>query len=298
MAEIHSLGWAFIPAIRGKRVAGGRRIRWIGAMRYDPIDPQLFVRNRARLRALMKPNSIAIVLANDIYPTNADGLLPFKQNADLFYLSGVDQEETVLVMMPGAQDVKEREILFVKETSEQIAIWDGEKLNKEQARAATGIDRVEWTGGFESWLHRLVPQIDHIYLVTNEHLRAGVIVETANDRFIKKIQARYPLHRYERLSPLMYQLRMIKDPVEVAIMQKACKITEAGFRRLLGFVKPGVGEWEVEAELLHEFVRRGSRGFAYGPIVGSGANACVLHYIDNDKPCKDGDLLLLDVAAE
>ncbi len=267
-------------------------------MRYEPIDPQLFIRNRERLRGLLKPDSIVIVLANDIYPTNADGTMAFKQNADLFYLTGVDQEDTVLVLMPGAKDPKEREILFVKETSEHIAIWEGEKLTKEQAKEATGIARIEWSHTFESWLHRLIPQAGHIYLATNEHLRAAAVVETANDRFIRKCQARYPLHRYERLAPLMHRLRMTKDPVEVEIIRKACKITEAGFRRLLGFVKPGVGEWEVEAELLHEFVRRGSRGFAYGPIIGSGKSACVLHYVENDKICQDGDLLLLDVAAE
>jgi Xaa-Pro aminopeptidase len=267
-------------------------------MRYEPIDPQLFVRNRDKLRALLKPNSIVIVLANDIFPTNADGTMAFKQNADLFYLTGVDQEDTVLVLMPDAKDPKEREILFVKETSEHIAIWEGEKLNKEQAKANTGIERIEWFQSFEAWLHRLIPQADNIYLATNEHLRATTVTETANDRFIKKCQARYPLHHYQRLAPLMHRLRITKDPVEVDIIQKACKITEAGFRRLLGFVKPGVGEWEVEAELLHEFVRRGSRGFAYGPIIGSGKNACVLHYVDNDKVCQDGDMLLLDVAAE
>lgn len=246
----------------------------------------------------MKPNSIAIIHANDIYPTNADGTMAFKQNADLFYLTGVDQEETVLVLMPDAKDPKQREILFVKETSELIAIWEGDKLTKEQARAATGIERIEWSASFESMLHSLVPQADNIYLPTNEHLRAAVIVETRNDRFIKQCQARYPLHRYERLAPLMHQLRMTKDPVEIDMIQKACDITEAGFRRLLGFVKPGVGEWEIEAELLHEFVRRGSRGFAYGPIIGSGKNACVLHYVENDKPCQAGDCVLLDVAAE
>jgi Xaa-Pro aminopeptidase len=267
-------------------------------MRYDAIDPQLFVRNREKLRALLQPNSIAIVLANDIYPTNADGTMAFKQNSDLFYLTGVDQEDTVLVLMPDAADPKEREILFVKETSEHIAIWDGEKLDKEQARQATGIERIEWSHGFESWIHRLVPQADHVYLATNEHLRAATVVETANDRFIKKCQARYPLHRYERLAPLMHRLRMIKDPVELAIIQRACDITEAGFRRLLGFVKPGVGEWEVEAELAHEFIRRGSRGFAYNPIVGTGKNACVLHYLDNHSVCQDGEMLLLDIAAE
>ena len=267
-------------------------------MRHEPIDPELFVRNRDRLRALLKPNSIVIVLSNDIMPTNADGVMPFKQNSDLLYLTGIDQEDTVLVMLPDCPEPKEREILFVKETSEQIAIWDGEKLTKEQARAISGIERIEWSASFEGWLHRLVPQVDHVYLTTNEHLRAAVVVETANDRFIRRCQDRYPLHRYERLAPLMHQLRMIKDPVELKYIQKACDITESGFRRLLGFIKPGVGEWEIEAELIHEFVRLGSRGFAYNPIIGSGKNACVLHYIENDKRCQDGEMVLLDVAAE
>lgn len=224
--------------------------------------------------------------------------MPFKQNSDLFYLTGVDQEETTLVLMPDAMDPNDREILFVKETSELIAIWEGEKLTKERARAATGIERVEWSHQLDAFLHRLVPQVEQIYLATNEHLRASVVVETRNARFIKECQARYPLHRYERLAPLMHRLRITKDKEELRIMQKACDITGAGFRRVLGFVKPGVGEWEIEAELLHEFVRRGSRGFAYTPIIGSGKNACVLHYIENDQVCQSGDLVLMDVAAE
>ena len=267
-------------------------------MRYQPIDPQLFVRNREKLRALLPADSIVIVLSNDIYPTNADGSMPFKQNADLFYLCGVDQEDTALVLFPDAKDPNQREILFVKETSEHIAIWEGEKLSKVEARKATGIERVEWHQLFDSMLHQLIPQASHVFLATNEYLRASLVVETANDRFIKKCQQRYPLHRYERLAPLMQQLRIIKEPQEIAIIQHACDITEAGFRRVLDFVKPGVGEWEVEAELIHEFVRRGSRGFAYQPIIGSGKNACALHYITNDAVCKDGDMLLLDVAAE
>jgi Xaa-Pro aminopeptidase len=267
-------------------------------VRYEPISPEFFVRNRGNLRGLLKPNSMVIVLANDIYPTNADGTMPFKQNSDLFYLTGVDQEETTLVLMPDAVDPKEREILFVKETSELIAVWEGEKLTKEQARAATGIERIEWSQAFDGFLHRMVPQVEHIYLLTNEHLRASVVVETRNARFIKGCQARYPLHRYERLAPLLHRLRMTKDAEEIKLLQRACDITEAGFRRVLGFIKPGVGEWEIEAELLHEFVRRGSRGFSYSPIIGSGKNACVLHYVENDKVCKDGEMILMDVAAE
>ncbi|MCF7732961.1 MAG: aminopeptidase P N-terminal domain-containing protein [Akkermansiaceae bacterium] len=267
-------------------------------MRYEPIDPQLFSGNRDRLRGLLQPNSIVIVKANDIYPTNADGTMAFKQNSDLFYLTGVDQEDTVLVMMPDAMDPKDREIIFVKETSEHIAVWEGEKLTKEGAQGVSGIARVEWSNTFASALHRLVPQAEHLYLTTNEHLRAAVVVETANDRFIRECQQRYPLHRYQRLAPLMHRLRMIKNPLEIPILQHACDITEAGFRRVLGFIKPGVGEWEIEAELLHEFTRRRSRGFAYGPIIGSGKNACVLHYVENDQICNDGEMVLMDVAAE
>ena len=267
-------------------------------MRYAPIPLDLFTRHREKLRAMLKPSSIVIMQGNDLYPTNADGNLPYKQNSDLFYLTGVEQEDTILVLMPDSVDSAEREILFIKETSERIAVWEGEKLTKEQARAATGIERIEWVHNFDSFLHRMVPQVESIYLTTNEHLRATSVVETRNARFIKECQTRYPLHRYERLAPLMHRLRMIKDQEEISIMQKACDITEQGFRRVLNFIRPGVGEWEIEAELLHEFVRRGSRGFAYAPIIGAGRNACVLHYVENDKICQDGDLILMDVAAE
>lgn len=267
-------------------------------MRYEPIDPQLFVTNRERLRALLKPNSVVILHSNDVYPTNADGTMPFRQQNDLYYLTGVDQEETILFLLPDAPEPRDREILLVKETSEYIAIWEGEKLTKTQAAKISGISRVEWIGSFEALLHRLVPQVENIYLITNEHLRAEVVVETKNARFIRDCQARYPLHRYERLAPLMHRLRMVKQPAEIEVIQKACDITEAGFRRVLGFIQPEAGEWEIEAEFMHEFLRRGSRGFAYTPIIGGGKNACVLHYITNDHVCREGDLILMDVAAE
>lgn len=248
---------------------------------------------------MLKPRSLVIVHANDVMPTNADGVMAHRQSTDLFHLTGIHQEETILLIATGLNaDPDHIEILFVRETNEQIAIWEGQKLDKDAATAASGIKRVEWTQAFENHFHRLAPQCDHIYLLTNEHLRAMAIVETRNDRFIHQCRQRYPLHVYERLAPLMHRLRMIKDDVEIAMMQKACDITEAGFRRVLGFVKPGVGEWEIEAEFLHEFVRSGSRGFAYLPIIGSGKNACALHYIDNNQYCQDGDMLLLDVAAE
>lgn len=267
-------------------------------MRYEKIDTGLFIRNRARLAKLLKPNSVVILHANDIYPTNADGVMPFKQNANMMHLCGIDQEETILVLFPDAQNPKDREILYVKETSEWIAIWEGAKLTKERVREISGVERVEWLGEFNGFFNTVVQQADHIYLETNEHNRMSTPVETRNARFIKECQERYPLHRYERLAKLMHEIRVIKDPEEIRLIQKACDITEAGFRRILGFIKPNIGEWEIEAELIHEFIRRGSRGFAYAPIIGSGLSNCVLHYIENSKRCLDGELVLLDVAAE
>ena len=267
-------------------------------MRYEAIDPEFFVRNRANLAAKMKPNSVMIIHANDIMPTNADGTLPWRQNNDLFYLSGVDQEETVVVIYPDAHVEADREILFVRETSELIAVWEGEKLTKERATEVSGIKNVQWVDSFEAALHRLVPQVENIYLHSNEHLRASTIVETRNRRFIAEVQERYPLHNLERAAPLLQNLRIIKDQEEIKYLQKAIDITELGFRRVLKFLKPGVGEWEVEAEYLHEFVRNKSRGFSYIPIIGSGKNACVLHYVENHDVCQDGDLVLMDVAAE
>ena len=231
-------------------------------------------------------------------PTNADGTMLLKQNTDLYYLSGIDQEESILLVFPDAKNKKEREILFIRETNETIAIWEGEKLTKEKARKLSGIENIQWITAFDAVFHRLVQQAEHLYLNTNEHLRAEISVETRDARFIKKCQSHYPLHRYERLAPLMHQLRMIKSNEEIKMLQKACDITEAGFRRILGFVKPGVGEWEVEAEYVHEFLTSKSKGFAYNPIIGSGKNACVLHYLENKNICEDGDMLLMDVAAE
>jgi len=267
-------------------------------MRFDPADPQLFVRNRARLTELFKDNGIAILHSNDVMPTNADGTMSLKQNTDLYYLSGVDQEESVLLLYPNAYDQKDREILFVRETNEHIAIWEGAKLTKEKATTLSGVTNVQWTSNFDNILHRLIQQAEHVYLNTNEYLRGATRVETRDARFIKKCKDAYPLHQYQRLAPLMHRLRITKDPEEIKMLQQACDITEAGFRRILEFVKPGVGEWEIEAEYIHEFLCSKSKGFAYPPIIGSGENACVLHYLDNNQVCQDGDLLLMDVAAE
>ena len=267
-------------------------------MRYDPIDSKLFESNRERLCRLMEPGAIAILHSNDVLPTNADGVLPFIQNSDLFYLTGVDQEESVLVLFPDAPEERDREILFVRETSELLAIWEGEKLTKERATEVSGVGRIEWTKDFDARLHQLIPQARMVCLATNEHLRATTVVQTRNDRFINECRQRYPLHRYERLAPLMHRLRITKNEIEIAQLQKASDITEAGFRRVLKFLKPGVGEWEIEAEYLHEFVRNRSRGFAYPPIIGSGGNACVLHYVENNRVCEDGQMVLMDVGAE
>ncbi|MFU8892822.1 MAG: aminopeptidase P N-terminal domain-containing protein [Luteolibacter sp.] len=268
-------------------------------MRTQSAPAEFFTRNRENLRAMLKPRSLLIAHSNDVMPTNADGVMPFRQNTDLYHLTGIHQEETILLIATGLPaDPDHTEILFVRETNEEIAVWEGHKLDKQAATATSGIQRVSWTRDFEGHFHRVAPQCDHIYLLTNEHLRAAAIVETRNDRFIRECRERYPLHTYERLAPLMQRLRMIKSDEEIAMLQKACDITGAGFRRVLGFVKPGVGEWEIEAEFLHEFVRSGSRGFAYLPIIGSGKNACVLHYNENNQVCNDGEMLLMDVAAE
>ncbi|MGK0189574.1 MAG: Xaa-Pro aminopeptidase [Verrucomicrobiales bacterium] len=267
-------------------------------MRYDPIDPDLFVDNRKRLVSRLKPQSIVILHSNDILPTNADGTLPFGQSSDLFHLTGIDQEESILVLFPDAADEKHRELLFVRETSELIAIWEGAKLTKEAALDRSAIVEIHWLEDFDKLFRGLILQAEHVYLNTNEHPRAMAAVETRDDRFRRDCVERFPLHKYERLAPLMHELRCKKNPIEIALVKQACDITEAGFRRVLGFLKPGVTEYEVEAEFMHEFLRRRSRGFAYPPIIAGGANACVLHYLENNQPCKDGDLLLLDVAAE
>lgn len=267
-------------------------------MKYHPIDPQLFVANRERLTALLQPKSLAILNANDVLPTNADGTLRFRQNNDLFYLSGIDQEESILLLFPDFPDPKHREVLFLRETNERVAVWEGYKYTKDHAREVSGIQTIYWTHQFDNILRTLVFEAEHLYLNTNEHTRAEVLVETRDARFVADFQRRFPLHRYERLAPLMHQLRAIKLPQEVELLSEAIRITEAGFRRVLGFVKPGVWEFEIEAELLHEFVRQRSRGFAYEPIVASGANACVLHYLFNNQQCKADDVILLDVAAE
>jgi Xaa-Pro aminopeptidase len=265
-------------------------------MRYAPIDPALFVNNRANLKKLLQRNSIAVVNANDILPTNADGSLLLRQNSDLFYLTGIEQEESILLLYPDAHDEKQHEILFLRQPNALMETWEGHKLTKDEAKKFSGVARVEWLSDFPALFHRLMCECEHVYMNTNEHKRANVVVETRDARFVKDVQARYPLHDFQRLARLMHRLRAVKSGIEVELLRKACAITEAGFRRVCQFVKPVVNEMEVEAEFAHEFIRRGGQ-FAYSPIIASGANACALHYLENNQPCKKGELLLLDVAA-
>ena len=269
-------------------------------MRYKQIDKSLFINNRKRLAAELNAGSVAVFNSNDIMPTNADGTMRFRQNNDLFYLTGVDQEETILMLFPDHPEKKFREVLFLRETSELIATWEGHKLTKDEARALSGIETILWTTDFHRVFNTALTMggAEFIYLNTNEHYRAEVAVETRDSRFIQWCKGKYPLHKYERVAPIMSKLRAVKSKEELNQMQIACDITNAAFRRVLKFVKPGVKEYEIEAEFIHEFLGSGSRGFAYEPIIASGANSCVLHYVENNKSCQAGDVLLLDVGAE
>lgn len=248
--------------------------------------------------ANMQPESIAVFNSNDIYPIGADSTLPFQQDRDIFYLSGIDQEETQLLLFPDAIEGKHKEILFIRKTDEHIAVWEGPKLTKEKATEISGIATVYWLEDFDQVFFELMTQADTIYFNTNEHYRQAVETQTREDRFILKTKEKFPAHRWAKSNPILQRLRSVKDPIELELIQKACDITEKGFRRILNFVKPGVWEYEIEAEFIHEFIRNRSRGFAYTPIIASGNNANILHYIENNQRCKDGDLLLLDVGAE
>jgi len=266
-------------------------------MKYHPIDRQLFIKNRQKFTAKMQANSLAIFNSNDIYPISADSTLPFAQHRDIFYLSGVNQEESILVLFPDSPKPEHREMLFLKETNDHIAVWEGAKLNKKQAFKTSGIKSVYWLQEFETVLFEVMTQTLAVYLNTNEHYRASVETETREARFVKWCQKKYPAHTYLRSQPILQRLRSVKESEEIALIQQACNITEKGFRRILKFTKPGVTEYEVEAEFSHEFLRNRADGWAYTPIIASGYNACVLHYIENNQECKAGDMMLLDVGA-
>ncbi|MDD9139417.1 MAG: aminopeptidase P N-terminal domain-containing protein [Candidatus Cardinium sp.] len=267
-------------------------------MRYRNIDPQLFITNRKKLISYLHPNSLVVLQANDSMPKNTDATMPFVQHSDLFYLSGIDQEETILLLYPDAIKSEWKEILFIKETNEMVEIWEGKKYTKEAARDRSGIEIIHWISAFEPLLHTLMGLAEQLYLSSNEHPRANCPVESRNGRFIRWVKEHYPLHRYERIAPIMQKLRSIKEPIELSLLQEACRITEAGFRSVLSIIQPGLMEYEAEALLAYEFIRRGSRGFAFEPIIASGANSCILHYHQNNQPCPAEGLLLLDIGAE
>lgn len=267
-------------------------------MKYHKIDKELFINNRTRFTQQLKAKSLAVFNSNDIVTTSADSTKPFEQHRDIFHLSGIDQEESILVLFPDCSKEAHREILFLKETSDLIAIWEGEKYTKEAAFETSGIKTVYWLDQFERVFKELACEAETIYLNTNEHLRANTEAETREDRFINWCKKEFPLHTYDRSAPIMHSIRSIKHPVELELMQEACDITEKGFRRILKFIKPGVMEYNIEAELMHEFLNNRSKGFAYTPIIGSGHAACVLHYIENNKVCNDGDVILMDFGAE
>jgi len=267
-------------------------------MRYQPLPASFYKKTRANFMAQMQGNSLAVFNSNDIYPISADSTLPFAQHRDIFYLSGVDQEESILLLFPTAHEEKHKEILFLRETNEHIAVWEGAKLTKSEATALTGIETVYWLSDFKRVFQELATQCDTFYFNTNEHYRQAVETQTREDRFIAACKKEYPAHNVAKSNPILQKLRSVKAAVEIDQIQRACNITEKGFRRLLPFVKPGVWEYEIEAELAHEFIRNRSKGFAYTPIIASGNNANVLHYTENNCQCLAGDLLLMDVAAE
>jgi Xaa-Pro aminopeptidase len=267
-------------------------------MKYKPLSNSFYSKTRKAFMAHLKPKALAVFNSNDIYPISADSTLPFEQHRDLFYLSGVDQEESILVLFPDAIEDKHKEILFVRKTNDHIAVWEGAKLTKAQACELSGIKTVYWLEDFERIFQELSTQCDTFYFNTNEHYRQAVQTQTREDRFILWCKKKYPAHATAKSNPILQQLRAVKDPEEIKQLQVACDLTEKGIRRLLSYLKPGVWEYELEAELLHEFVRNRSKGFAYEPIIASGNNANVLHYTVNNQQCKAGDLVLLDVAAE
>jgi len=267
-------------------------------MRYTPISSSVYKKNRDNFSNSLSSLGLAIFNSNDIYPISADSTLPFAQHRDIFYLTGIDQEETILLIFPEAKNTKHREILFIKETNDHIAVWEGEKLSKMQAKKISGIETVLWVSDFKNIFFQLTTQSELFYFNTNEHYRASVEIQTREDRFIEWAKKKYPAHSVAKSNPILQKLRSIKSAEEIDQIQIACNITGKGIRRLFSFIKPGVWEYEIEGELVHEFIKNRSKGFAYTPIIASGKNANVLHYTKNNNQCKSGELILLDVAAE
>lgn len=267
-------------------------------MRYKPLNSSIYNRNRLNFMNQMKEDSMAIFNSNDIYPVSADSELPFEQHRDIFHLTGIDQEETILILYPSSKDSKTRENLFIRKSDEHTKIWEGEKLTKQLASELSGIESVYFVEDFKNILHSISSKIDKFYINKNEHYRANSPVETREDRFISWLLKKYPAHKVEKSNPILQRLRSIKHLDEINQIKKACQITKKGFDRVLKFVKPGVWEYQIEAEFIHEFINNSSKGFAYSPIIASGLDNNVLHYVKNNKQCKDGELILMDVGAE
>jgi len=266
-------------------------------MKYSPINNSLFIKNRKNFIAKMEDNSIAFFNSNDNYPVSADTTLPFEQHRDLFYLSGINQEETILLLFKKSK--KEfKEIIFLTKPNDLLTHWQGERLDKKKTLSISGINNIYWLNNLEDLVSDLMKQVKVIYLNKNEHYRAKVETQTREERFNNWITKEYPNKETKGCNIILQRLRSVKDPIEIQLIQKACNITELGFRRILGFVKPGVWEYEIEAEFSHEFLRNKSKKFAYSPIIASGINSNILHYIKNNNQCREGDVLLLDVGAE
>ncbi|MEI8047415.1 MAG: aminopeptidase P N-terminal domain-containing protein [Bacteroidota bacterium] len=267
-------------------------------MRYLPIEKEMYIRNRAKLVEKLKPGSLAIVNSNDEMPRSGDQTYIFRQNSDMFYLTGLDQEKCILTLCPGHPVESMREMLFTVKTSDLMVTWNGHKYTMEQVRQVSGIQTVKWLDDFEITLRDLVSRVQVIYLNQNEYPKFITDVPLRDNRFALKMRQDFPVHSYERLAPIVTDLRLVKEPEEIMQIQKACDLTNEGLRRVLKFVKPSIKEYEVEAEFSHEFIRKGSQGHAYPPIIASGANACILHYNTNFNNCNNGELLLMDVGAE
>jgi len=267
-------------------------------MRYPAIDPSLFVQNRKRFAEKLLPQSVAIFNANDEYPRNGDQFHHYRQQSDLFYLSGIGQEKTILVLAPDHPEPKNCEILFIIETNEQIEIWNGHKFTKEEAKKISGIENVQWVSGFDLLLRDLMNWSEHVYLNIFEYPKYFSEVASRDHRFARQLQEMFPVHQYRRAAPILTNLRMIKSPVEIDLIKQAIEITAKAFQRALKFVKPGIMEYEIQAEMEHEFLKNRANGNGYLPIIASGKNSCVLHYTENDEECKDGDLVLFDFGAE
>ena len=267
-------------------------------MKYKPLNNSIYKRNRLNFMDQMKGNSMAIFNSNDIYPVSADTELPFEQHRDIFHLTGIDQEETILILYPSSKDNKTRENLFIRRSDEHTKIWEGEKLSKNLATKLSGVENVHFVEDFKNILHSISNKVDTFYINKNEHYRANSPVETREDRFINWLLKKYPAHKVAKSNPILQRLRSIKHLDEIDQIKRACQITKKGFDRVLRFVKPDVWEYQIEAEFIHEFINNSSKGFAYTPIIASGIDNNVLHYINNNKQCKDGDLILMDVGAE